>query len=168
MSLLLLPLGIFVFALIFAAFSDANSMTISNKISLIIMVAFALAMPIAWDGWAMFAQHMAVGLAFFVAGFVMFAVGGLGGGDAKLMAATALWWTWPDALLYIFYTTLFGGLLALFLMVGKKYLPVSVATNTMVARMFTETKKMPYGIALAAGALAVLPGSDIVQRVLMG
>ena len=168
MTLLLLPIGIFVFALIYAAFSDARAMTISNKISLAIIVAFALATPLAWESWAMFGQHMGVGLVFFIAGFAMFAVGGLGGGDAKLMAATALWWSWGDALMYVFYTTLFGGLLALFLMLGKKYIPVRVATSGLVGQMFTETKKMPYGIALAAGALMVLPGSDLVQRAFFG
>lgn len=168
MSLIILPLIVLCMALIYAAISDAGSMTITNHTSLVIMVAFALATPMAWESWAVFGEHMLVGLAFFVAGFVMFAVGGLGGGDAKLMAATGLWWTAADALPYIAYVTIIGGAIALFLLLFRSYVPVRVTTSAWVGRMFKETKKMPYGLALSAGALLVLPGSDIVQRSLFG
>jgi len=168
MTLLLFPLAIFAGALIFAALSDAASMKISNRISLAIIIAFAIATPIAWESWAVFGEHMFIGLIFFVAGFIMFAVGGLGGGDAKLMSAIALWWTWPDVLPYIFYVTVLGAVLAIFMMVGRNFVPASIATNGMVSRMFSNEKQIPYGIALALGSLLVLPGSDIVQRVLTG
>ena len=164
--MLLIPLALFVLALLYAATTDASSMLITNKTVMVVLVAFALATPLAWDGWAVFGEHMLIGLAFFVAGFVMFAVGGLGGGDAKLMAATGLWWTAGDAIPYVMWVTVFGGVLALFLMLGRNFMPASVTTHRMVAKMFSEQKKMPYGLALTAGALVVLPGSDIVQRTL--
>ena len=164
--MILIPLGLFVLALLYAATTDASSMLITNKTVLVVMVAFALATPLAWDGWAVFGEHMLVGLAFFVAGFIMFAVGGLGGGDAKLMAATGLWWTAGDVLPYIFWVTILGALLAIFLLLGRNVVPASVTTHPMVAKMFSEQKKMPYGLALTGGALIVLPSSDLVQRAL--
>ena len=164
--MLLIPLAAFTVALIYAATTDASSMRISNKTVMVVLAAFALATPLAWDGWVVFGEHMLVGLAFFVAGFTMFAVGGLGGGDAKLMAATGLWWTAGDAVPYIFWVTILGAALAIFLLLGRNFVPASVSTHPMVARMFSEQKKMPYGLALAGGALIVLPSSDIVQRAL--
>lgn len=166
--LLLLPLAVFVTALIYAAISDASSMIISNKICLVVMLAFAASVPLSWVGWGVFGEHMLVGLVFFLVGFVLFAVGGLGGGDAKLMAAIGLFWTWPDAAAFVIYVTLYGGALALFLMIGRNVMPVSVSTNGLVAKMFATEKKMPYGIALALGAMTVLPTSDIVQRAFGG
>ena len=166
--LLLLPLAVFVTALIYAAISDASSMIISNKICLVVMLAFAASVPLSWAGWGVFGEHMLVGLVFFLVGFVLFAVGGLGGGDAKLMAAIGLFWTWPDAAAFVIYVTLYGGALALFLMIGRNVMPVSVSTNGLVAKMFATEKKMPYGIALALGAMTVLPTSDIVQRAFGG
>ena len=164
--MILIPLALFAIALIYAATTDAASMLITNRTVVVVMVAFALATPLAWESWAVFGEHMLVGLCFFLAGFVMFAIGGLGGGDAKLMAATGLWWTGMDVIPYIFNVTILGAGLALFLIFGRKYVPASVASHRMVARMFSEEKKMPYGIALAGGALMVLPSSDLVQRAL--
>jgi len=94
----------------------------------------------------------------------MFAFGWLGGGDAKLMAATALWWTWPDSLMYIFYVGVAGGILALCLMIGRKYIPVRVLTSPWAYKMFQDEKKMPYGIALAIGAMITLSNSAIYLR----
>jgi len=168
MTLLFIPLSIMVLALIYAALSDASSMIISNKICLVVMAAFAMSVPLAWDGWAVFGEHMLVGLSFFVMGFILFAVGGLGGGDAKLMAAIGLFWTWGDALLFLVNVTIYGGALALVLLMARNYVPVNVSTNSFVVKMFANEKKIPYGIAITLGALTVLPTSDIVQRTLAG
>ena len=91
----------------------------------------------------------------------MFAFGWLGGGDAKLMAATALWWQWDDAMIYVVYTTIIGGVLALALVFGRKFIPSRVLTAPWAYHLFRDEKKMPYGLALAAGALLTLPKSKI-------
>ena len=163
--MLFIPLSIFGVCQVYAALNDARAMRIPNITSLFVLVAFALRVPAAWDGWGILSVHLAVGGLFFAAGFAMFAFGWLGGGDAKLMAATALFWTWPDAVTYIVYTTVLGGLLVLVLMVARNFVPVRIATHSLVAHMFREEKKVPYGIALAGGALLTLPTSDIVMRV---
>lgn len=144
-----------------AAFKDAATMTIPNWISLAIVGAFVIAIPFTWQGLPLLLEHLSVGLVFFLAGFAMFAFGWLGGGDAKLMAATALWWTWPDSVVYIFYTAIAGGALALFLLIGRKYVPVRVLTSSWAHMMFKDEKKMPYGIALAVGGIITLLQSNI-------
>jgi len=147
-----------------AAYKDATTMTIPNWISIVLISGFFLAIPFVWPNWSEFGIHILVGISFFLGGFAMFAFGWLGGGDAKLMAATALWWQWPDAILYILYTTLLGAALAIFLIIGRKYIPVKVLTSPWAYKMFKDEKKMPYGLALAAGALLTLPQSTLFLR----
>ncbi len=155
---------IFAGTMLTAAAKDATSMTIPNWISLAVIAGFFIVTPFVWNGLDVFIQHLLVGLTFFAAGFAMFAFGWLGGGDAKLMAATALWWQWNDAVIYVLYTTLLGAVLALLLVFGRKFIPERVLTSQWARHMFRDEKKMPYGLALAAGALLTLPKSDIFLR----
>lgn len=155
---------IFSLCMAMAAYKDATSMTIPNWISLTLIAGFFVMLPFTWDGAAMFGQHLLVGFTFFAVGFAMFAFGWLGGGDAKLLAATALWWTWPDALYFVVYVAVAGGVLALFLLLGRKYLPVKVLTSEWSHMMFKDQTKMPYGIAIATGAMITLLNSNIYMR----
>lgn len=153
--------AIFTLTMLTAAIKDASTMTIPNWVSLALLGGFVLVMPFVWQGLPNFGEHLGAGFAMFALGFAMFAFGWLGGGDAKLMAATSFWWTWPDLFMYFMYTTLAGGVLAIFILIGRKYMPVSVMTSPWMHRMFRDEKKMPYGLALAFGALVTLPQSDI-------
>jgi len=161
MLLAFLIVVIFASTMLMAAFKDATTMTIPNWISLALIAGFFIVMPFVWPGWEAFGTHILVGLSFFLAGFAMFAFGWLGGGDAKLMAATALWWQWPDAVIYVLYTTVIGFFLALVLMIGRKFIPVRILTAPWAYKMFKDEKKMPYGLALASGALITLPQSQL-------
>ena len=166
MLLAFLIVAIFVSTMLLVAYKDATSMTIPNWISLALLAGFFLITPFVWQGLEVFGTHLLVGFAFFAAGFAMFAFGWLGGGDAKLMAATGIWWLWDDAFLYVSYTTIAGGILALFLLLGRKYIPVRVLTSRFAQQMLKDEKKMPYGIALAVGALLTLPQSAIFKAAL--
>lgn len=163
MILSFLILMVFAATMITAALRDASTMKIPNWVSLAVLIAFFLTMPFVWQGWSNFGEHMAVGGVMFLLGLLLFAPGWLGGGDAKLLAATAFWWTWPDMMLYAIYTTLAGGVIAIFILIGRKYMPVSVMTMPWMHKMFRDETKMPYGLALAFGALATLPQSNIFQ-----
>jgi len=159
---------IFAGTMLTAAAKDATSMTIPNWISLAVIAGFFIVAPFVWQGLDIFITHLLVGLSFFAAGFVMFALGWLGGGDAKLMAATGLWWQWDEAVIYIFYTTMLGGALALLLVFGRKFIPTRVLTADWAYHLFKDEKKMPYGLALAGGALMTLPQSKIFLRLCEG
>lgn len=162
----LLPFLIFfLFAIpqLMAALNDANAMKIPNRIPLIVLSAYFLMVPFTWAGLPMFLEHLTVGGVMFAAGFAMFAFGWMGGGDAKLLAATAFWFTWPDVIMYMVYTALFGGALTLFILMGRKYIPVRVITTQWAQTMFKDETKIPYGLALAAGAIATLPSSQIFK-----
>lgn len=152
---------IFAAPLLMAAYTDFWSMKIPNLVSLAMAAGFFLTLPLTWQGLPVFGEHLSMGLIFFLAGFAMFAFGWLGGGDAKLMAAISLWFGWGDALPFILYTTIFGAALGISLMLGGYLAPVKLRTSAFGMRLFQGGKDMPYGIALAAGALFVWPASQI-------
>ncbi|MEP3654134.1 MAG: prepilin peptidase [Litorimonas sp.] len=166
---MLLPAFLFfVFATpqLMAALNDANAMKIPNRIPLIVIAAYFAMVPFTWSGIPMFLEHLTVGTVLFAIGFAMFAFGWMGGGDSKLLAATAFWFTWHDAFIYMIYTALFGGAITLFIMLGRKYIPVRVMTSQWAHTMFRDETKIPYGLALAAGAIMTLPQSQMFKAAL--
>ena len=101
---------------------------------------------------------MAAGLAVLAFGVLLFIPGWFGGGDAKLMAAIALW-IGPDNLFpYIFWVALAGGMIAtVFSSARSVPLPRLFLGEAWALRLHRRDAGIPYGIALAAGALLVYP-----------
>jgi len=163
MFLSFIILIIFAIGMLTAAIKDALTMTIPNWASVFVLMGFFLVIPFVWQGWSVFGLHMLTGLGMFVFGFVLFAMGWLGGGDAKLMAATSFWWMPQDLFLYVFYTTAAGGSLAILIMFGRQFIPAKVLTTEWIHRLIKDEKHMPYGLALAFGALVTLPQSTIFK-----
>ncbi len=148
----------------FAASSDLLTMTISNRISLLLAVIFlgmALAIGMHADE---ITAHIAAGLVVLLVAFVFFALGWIGGGDAKLAAATALWLGWPHLLEYLLYASLIGGALTLGLLELRRHpLPTVFAGFPWAERLHQPNGGIPYGIALAAAALLVYPYTSWVE-----
>lgn len=143
-----------------AALSDAARYTIPNWLCAIIALVFPLAALSAGLGWTGFALHLAGGFAMLVAGFALFAPGWIGGGDAKLLAAGALWFSGMDLVAFVFHTAIAGGLLVLLLIGVRRCVPMFQLSPGWVARTpLASGAPVPYGIAIAAGALWTLPGS---------
>jgi len=139
-----------------ASWNDMTSMKIPNWISLALLGGFLMIAPFVDMSWGAFGTHILVGLLCFVIGIILFAVGGMGGGDAKLFAATAIWWVWSDLLVYVIFTAIAGGALALFLLLGRQFIPVKLLTTDWMHRLFKDEKRMPYGLALAFGAIVTM------------
>jgi len=142
----------------FAASTDLLTMTISNRISLVLLVGFVgLA---ALTGMSVEAVGMHVGAAAMVFAVVcfLFAMGWIGGGDAKLAAATALWLGFDQLLAYFLWASLFGGLLT-YLILRFRFIPLPalLAEQEWARRLHRMDAGVPYGIALAAAALVVYP-----------
>ena len=88
----------------------------------------------------------------------LFARGIIGGGDAKLAAATALWLGFDHLLPYLLYASLLGGALSVGLIWFRMApLPDWLARHDWAQRLHGKDAGVPYGIALAAAALAVYP-----------
>ena len=156
MFITILIILIFGGCMLAASWNDMTSMTIPNWISLVLLSGFFMIAPFVDMSWGAFGTHILVGLLCFVIGIILFAVGGMGGGDAKLFAATAIWWVWSDLLIYVVFTVLAGGALALFLLIGRQFLPVKLLTTDWMHRLFRDEKRMPYGLALAFGAIVTM------------
>jgi prepilin peptidase CpaA len=110
--------------------------------------------------------HIGAGCMVLAIAFGCFAMGWIGGGDAKLAAATALWFGFDHLLPYLFYASLFGGALTLLLLSFRTLpLPQFLAAQQWVQRLHDKAGGVPYGIALAAAALLVYPDTLWMQAV---
>ena len=142
----------------FAASSDLLTMTISNRLSMALAGGFFLLTLITGMSLYAFGMHLAAAAVVLVIAFVFFSQGWIGGGDAKLVAATALWFGFDYLLDYLIYASLFGGALTLAIIQFRKLpLPAVLARQTWILRLHETGAGVPYGIALAAAALAVYP-----------
>ncbi len=164
----ILILTLFPALMAFAAASDLLTMKISNRLSLALAVgffvlAFAVGMPAAEVGW-----HVVAGISVLAVSFFFFARGWIGGGDAKLAAATALWLGFTHLTAYLFLASIIGGGLTLFLIAMRRYpLPQPLAETPWIARLHHAGSGVPYGIALAAAGLLVYPHT-VFMRALAG
>src|SRR5713226_2450427 len=142
----------------FAASSDLLTMTISNRVSLILVGGFVALAAIGGVSAADVLSHLAAGCVVLVAAFSLFARGIIGGGDAKLAAATALWLGFDHLLPYLLYASLLGGALSVGLIWFRMApLPDWLARHDWAQRLHGKDAGVPYGIALTAAALAVYP-----------
>ncbi len=158
-------LVIFPFCMLHAALSDMVSMTIANRVSLLLTGAFVVLAPLTGMDLANFGWHLAAGGLVLAVTFALFAAGGMGGGDAKLLASTALWMGFSFQLLqYLVYGAMLGGMLTLAILYFRKS-PVSwFAGENLLLRHFADQKAgVPYGVALGAAGLIVYPETALMQ-----
>jgi prepilin peptidase CpaA len=161
-----LALVLFPAMMAFAASSDLLTMTISNRVSLILIGGFFLFALVIGVGVSTILWHIGAGCMVLAIAFGCFAMGWIGGGDAKLAAATALWFGFDHLLPYLFYASLFGGALTLLLLLFRTLpLPQYLAVQQWVQRLHDKKGGVPYGIALAAAALLVYPDTLWMQAV---
>jgi prepilin peptidase CpaA len=158
---------IFPFCLAVAAFSDFFTMTIPNRVSAILLGAFFLAAPLAGLGLAEIAMHLGAGLIVFSIGFVLFALNTMGGGDVKLLSASAVWFGInPSLFEYVVYVSFFGGFLTLGILMLRAKSTLVHAYGLPVPAHLLNGRKVPYGIAIGAAAFAAYPSSPLMLAAL--
>ncbi len=138
-------LGLLATLLVAAAVIDMRTFTISNRLNL----AVALLAPVYWASvalspWPGVAVQLAAGATVFVLFAGAFYAGMMGGGDVKLAAALALWFPPGATMQFIVIMSLAGGVLTLALVAWHR------------AKRHEGRPKIPYGVAIAFGGLAVL------------
>ena len=145
-------------AVAFAAAMDLFTMKIPNAISLLLVLAFfPMALFAGFDPWSI-AVHLAAGVLMLVVGVLLFIAGWFGGGDAKLMAAVGLWIGADNLLAYTLYVALAGGLIAVVFFSARAVpLPRVLLGEAWALRLHRHDSGIPYGLALASGALLVYP-----------
>ena len=148
----------------FAASSDLLTMTISNRVSLILIGGFFVLATMTGMPLAEIGTHVGASAIVLAAAFVFFARGWIGGGDAKLAAATALWLGFDQLLNYVILASLFGGLLTLLIMRFRLVpLPRWLENQAWVNRLHRMDSGIPYGIALALAALVIYPDTTLMK-----
>lgn len=159
----LLILTIFPGAMALAAATDLFTMTVPNRLALALVACFFVVAPLADLGWSDVGLHVALALAALFVAFALFSFGWIGGGDAKLFAATCLW-LGPEAIFaYSIYAALLGGALTLMLLFWRGLpLPVMLTSQGWLVRLHSPKEGVPYGIALAAAGLLVYPDTPFM------
>ena len=158
---------IFPFCLAVAALSDFFTMTIPNRVSAILLGAFVLVAPLAGLNLETIAMHLAAGLLVFSIGFVLFALNTMGGGDVKVLSASAVWFGFTPSLFeYMIDVTMFGGLLTLAILMLRAKAPLVQALSLPVPAHLLAGRKVPYGIAIGAAAFAAYPSSPLMLAAL--
>lgn len=161
---------VFPFAMVFAAVSDMVSMTIANRVSVILVATFMIIAPLVGLSWPQYGMHLAAGAALLTITFALFSFGAMGGGDAKLISATAVWMGFGDALLqYLIVSTIIGGVLTVAIVLYRNsQLPIVAGDIDFLRRISDKSEGIPYGIALGLGGLLIYPASPLVQLVIAG
>lgn len=160
----LVALAVFAGLLIYAAGSDVTSYTIPNWVSLALAGAFpvfalALGMPLGQIG-----VQVLFGVAILLVGFFLFQAKVFGGGDAKLIAAAAIW-TGPAAFIpLIFWTAAAGGVMALAMLAARQFIPQTETNPGFVNRLLMRQNGIPYGLAILAGGLMAIPTLPILTH----
>ena len=168
-----MPLFQFALLLIFpslailAALKDVTSYTIPNWVSLALLAAFVPAALASGAGLAAVGLCLAVGIGLLLLGMGMFAAGWIGGGDAKLLAVCGLWLGWPAGLSFLLVTGLAGGVLTLGLLSLRSgwFAPIVAGGPAWVRKLGAEGGDIPYGVAIAVGALVAFPQGALAVAV---
>ena len=150
----------------FAAANDLFTMTIPNRISLALVAGFFVLAIASGMAASEMLMHLAAGGSVLAAAFVCFAFGWIGGGDAKVAAAAALWFGFGHLLNYLVYASVFGGALTLLLLQFRQWpLPYALAGQVWLLKLHAKDSGIPYGVALAVGALVVYPETEWIAAV---
>ena len=156
---------VFPLLMAYAASSDLLTMRISNKLVLLVAGFFFAIALLTGFSLELLGMHVAAAALVLAVSFSFFALGWIGGGDAKLIAATTLWFGFEGMLMYLVFASLLGGALTLSLLAVRRWpLPLQLKQVLWIDRLHDSKTGVPYGIALAAAGLLVYPTSLIFQR----
>jgi len=144
----------FAAAILWAAFMDLTTMKIRNEIIVFLFAVYAALAPLAGFSAVHIGLSAAAAFAVLAGMFLFFALGWIGGGDAKLASAVALWLGADQAPAFILYTALFGGLITLALLQFRTMpLPATCQRMPWIVKLHQSGVGVPYGIAIALAGL---------------
>lgn len=130
-------------------------MTIPNYLVLAVLALYAASLVVDFDISDILFDLLAAAIIFVVC-FVLFALGWLGGGDAKLAPGAVLWVGYDGFLPFIIAMTLAGGILSIVLLLLRFGLRTAGASQDRLPVVLQMASPVPYGIAISAGAILVI------------
>ncbi len=151
---------IFFGLLVYAAAYDVLERIIPNWVSIVMALAFLPAAYFAQLTLHEFGWHLLVGLVAFVAGVALFYLKVWGGGDAKLVAAASLWMGVPAGMTFLAAFAIAGGIVAIPLIIVRR---MKIEPKSERLSKILDVKKVPYGVAIAAGGFWAAPKSLILM-----
>lgn len=144
--------------LVLAGIFDCLTLKIPNWLTATVALLFIPAALITGMPGHDYLTHFASALIVLAAGFALYAAGFFGAGDAKLLAAAALWFGWPASMPFIVYTVLAGGVLAVVVLVWNLVkADQEIRGHSWISRFERFKPSVPYGVAIAAGAILAYP-----------
>jgi len=156
----LLIMTLFPMLVVAAAIGDLLTMRIPNWLNGATALSVVPMAALAGMPFDVVQGHLLAGAVMLVLGFLLFARGYVGGGDAKLLAAAGLWIGWGSLLPFVLVTTIAGGALAiLYKMWQLVRTEQEVRDFVWLRRVLRADLELPYGIAIAAGAVWVYSGT---------
>lgn len=157
---LVLPL-----CLCLAAATDLLSMTIPNRVSAIIFIGFVSVAPFTGMDMNTFMMSIAAGAMVFLASFALFSANVMGGGDAKLLTASAVWFGFNNSLVeFLLAVTLVGGALTLGILLLRSRSQEITAIGIPIPDSLMVAQKIPYGIGIAAAGLLTYGEAPLVKE----
>ncbi|MCK5296368.1 MAG: prepilin peptidase [Alphaproteobacteria bacterium] len=150
-----LILTVFIVAVVYAACIDIISYTIPNWISVLIVLAFPVAVIVSGSDIGGVITGLSVGAVFMIAGAVLFFTGIFGGGDAKLLAAVSVWVGWEQTYSFIINIALAGGVLSILILISRKIFKKRTPWK-WATKLLSDDMGVPYGVAITVAALIFL------------
>jgi prepilin peptidase CpaA len=148
---------------VWAGVTDLMTMKIRNDLILLLLALYAALAPLAGFGAVEIGTSAAVAFSVLVCMFTFFSMGWVGGGDAKLAAAIALWVGAEHTLTYLLSTAIFGGVLTLMILQFRSMaLPAFCLRVSWISNLHRSGSGVPYGTAISAGALFTFPNTPWV------
>jgi len=146
----------------FAAFSDLLTFRIPNNVSVGLIVGYFVAAILFAFPPQTIGLDLLCALSVFALSAALFSFDLIGGGDAKLASASALWLGWSNLLTYGVVASIIGGVLTVMIVLLRFYdLPKFVLLIGVVGRLADKSNGVPYGVALALAGLNVYPQTAI-------
>lgn len=155
--LLMILAALFLILCLVAALHDINRLIIPNWLNLTLAGLFIPAAAVSGLPLEILGGHLLAGLLAFMVAFGLFALRLFGGGDAKMIPAVVLWMGPAASFPFVIYMAVVGGICAFAVLVIRRAMPAALIPGFMRAP-FEPDAGVPYGVAIAAGAL--LAGSQ--------
>ncbi len=139
----------------YAIISDFRYFVIPNWLSVLVAIAFLPAALLGGADFFTLAIHYGTGLGLFAGGAILFALGLVGGGDVKLLAAAGVWIGWAEIAPYLLFVALLGGALVLIVLCLRRIaskLP-SLAQAPWLSQHLVKEQGIPYGVTIGVAAI---------------
>jgi prepilin peptidase CpaA len=159
--------------ILLGAITDIYAYIIPNKFSLLLIVSFYIFAFLSPEfTYYDMMSHTLSGLLILSVMFALFAFKIIGGGDAKLISASSLWFGFADLGIYMVSIIFFGGIVSVVFLIWRKTKPLEFYNKfTPLKRMFhgpqcqqnkpLKRRSIPYAIAIMGGFFITLPQSHI-------